>query len=161
MKYYKELNADGNPVAVCEMPDELPFPVGVKEIERQEYLNILTQFSNADAERAAKEKADAEAKAKAEEDKRKADEAAEEAKAKAEQEAAEKEWQERQDKINDYVSKVKAGEVKIEDVPDEYRSDVNYIVNPPVTTEELDKRLEAAESAVDFLMTTIAETSAQ
>lgn len=153
MKYYKELNASGDTACAGEVLDGMELPDGVEEVSAQEYQDVLAAFDAADAERIAKEKADAEAKAKAEDEK-----------LKAEQEAAEKAQQERQAAINDYVAQVKAGAAKLEDVPEDYRDDVDFIVNPPVvppTNAELNTRLEAAESAVDFLMTTVAEASAE
>lgn len=34
-------------------------------------------------------------------------------------------------KVNDYVAKVQAGEITIEEVPEEYRAEVDAIINAP------------------------------
>lgn len=136
MKYFKQVNDAGNIVALSMVEGDQA-PDGVIEISEVDYNAGMDALA----------KADAEAKA------------AREAKAKADAEAAEKEWRERQDTINDYVSKVQSSALKLEEVPEEYRAEVDRIVNPPAvppTNEELDKRLEASESAIDFLMTTVA-----
>lgn len=138
-KYYKQTGTDGRLIAYGKV-DGGGVPDGVEEISEADYTSGMEALA----------KADADAKA------------ARDAKAKADAEAAEKAWQERQNTINDYVDKVKAGTVKLDDVPEEYRAEVDSIVNPPVappTNAELDKRLEASESAIDFLMTAVGSTA--
>lgn len=116
---------------------------GVTEITEDEYKSGIAALAKADAD------------AKAER----------EAKEQAEREAREQEAIARQAKIDDYVKKVKAGTVKIEEVPEEYRTDVNRVINPPKTENE---RLSAVEeqtanmqSAMDDLMMMVAGTATE
>ena len=108
----------------------------VTEITEEEYNAGLAALAEADA------------KAQAER----------EAKEQAELESREKESSERQAKIDDYVTKVKAGTIKLEDVPEEYRKAVENIINPPKTEqekqiEELQKQMSATSEMLNtFLM---------
>lgn len=98
---------------------------GVEEITEEEYNAGLAALAEADA--------------KAQEER--------EAKEKAELEAREKESVERQAKIDDYVTKVKAGTIKLEDVPEEYRMVVDNIVNPPKS--ESEKKIEELQEQIN------------
>lgn len=111
MKFYVQKKDDIVIAYGCssELPD------GVTEITEEEYKSGIDALAEADA------------KAKAER----------EAKAQAELEARQKESAERQAKIDDYVSKVKAGTIKLEEVPEEYRKAVDNVINPPKTEAEL------------------------
>lgn len=98
---------------------------GVEEITEEEYNAGLAALVEADA------------KAQAER----------EAKEQAERVARENEAAERQAKIDDYVSKVKSGTLKIEDVPEEYRTAVDNIINPPKS--ELEKKIEELQEQIN------------
>lgn len=142
MKYYKQTDADENIIALCSCDDD-SIPVGTTELTEEEYSTALAALAKADADTKAER----------------------EAKEQAEREAREQEAVARQAKIDDYVSKVKAGTVKIEEVPEEYRTDVNRVINPPKTENE---RLSAVEeqtanmqSAMDDLMMMVAGTATE
>lgn len=111
MKFYVQKKDDIVIAYGCssELPD------GVTEITEDEYKSGIAALAEADA------------KAKAER----------EAKEREELEARQKESAERQAKIDDYVSKVKSGTIKIEDVPEDFRTAVENIINPPKTEAEL------------------------
>ena len=96
MKYYFQKNGD---VIVAYGCSSL-LPDGVTEITEEEYNAGLAALAETDA-KAQKER---------------------EAKEQAERLARENEAAERQAKIDDYVTKVKAGTIKLEDVPEEYRT---------------------------------------
>jgi len=128
MIYYKQV-VDGKIVSYGIYGGEELAP-NQTEITKSEYDKIV-------ADVAADDKARADAAAKA----------AEEARKKAEEEA-----KARQATIDDYVAKVKAGTIKIADVPEEYRAEVNNIINPPPTVEELKSQLDSAQSAIDYLI---------
>lgn len=98
---------------------------GVEEITEEEYNAGLAALVEADA------------KAQAER----------EAKEQAERVARENEAAERQAKIDDYVSKVKSGTLKIEDVPEEYRTAVDNIINSPKS--ELEKKIEELQEQIN------------
>lgn len=121
MKYYVQKNGD---VIVAYGCSSL-LPGGVTEITEEEYNAGIAELAEADA------------KAQAER----------EAKEKAELEAREKESVERQAKIDDYVTKVKAGTIKLEDVPEEYRTVVDNIVNPPKS--ESEKKIEELQEQIN------------
>lgn len=70
-----------------------------------------------------------------------------EAKEQAELESREKESSERQSKIDDYVTKVKAGTVKLDDVPEDYRTAVDTVINPPKT--ESEKKIEELQEQIN------------
>ena len=121
MKYYVQKNGD---VIVAYGCSSL-LPGGVTEITEEEYNAGLAALAEADA------------KAQAER----------EAKEKAELEAREKEAAERHAKIDDYVTKVKAGTIKLEDVPEEYRAAVDNIINPPKS--ESEKKIEELQEQIN------------
>lgn len=98
---------------------------GVEEITEEEYKSGIAALAEAD-EKAQKER---------------------EAKEQAEREARENEAAERQAKIDDYVTKVKAGTLKIEDVPEEYRAAVDNIINPPKS--ESEKKIEELQEQIN------------
>ena len=98
---------------------------GVEEITEEEYNAGIAALAEADA------------KAQAER----------EAKEQAERVARENEAAERQAKIDDYVSKVKSGTLKIEDVPEEYRTAVDNIINPPKS--ESEKKIEELQEQIN------------
>lgn len=128
MKYYKELK--DNVLIAYGITDRDILAENCTEITEAEYDAIVAQV-------AADDKARAEA----------AEKAAEEARKKAEEEAAA-----HKAAVDDYVAKVKAGTIKIADVPGEYRAEVDSIVNPFPTVSELQTQLTAAQSAIDFLI---------
>lgn len=113
---------------------------GVEEITEEEYNAGLAALAEADA------------KAQAER----------EAKEQAELEAREKESAERQAKIDDYVTKVKAGTIKLEDVPEEYRMVVDNIVNPPKSEsekkiEELQEQINATTEMLNMVLMSVSQ----
>ena len=121
MKFYVQKKDDIVIAYGCssELPD------GVEEITEEEYNAGLAALAETDA--------------KAQEER--------EAKEKAELEAREKESAERQAKIDDYITKVKAGTIKLEDVPEEYRMVVDNIVNPPKS--ESEKKIEELQEQIN------------
>ena len=121
MKYYVQKNGDVIVAYGCSsiLPD------GVTEITEEEYNAGLAALAEADA------------KAQAER----------EAKEQAERLARENEAAERQAKIDDYVTKVKAGTIKLEDVSEEYRTVVDNIVNPPKS--ESEKKIEELQEQIN------------
>ena len=121
MKYYAQKKND----VVVAYGRSSELPRDVTEITEEEYNAGLAALAEADA------------KAKAER----------EAKAQAERLAREKEAAERQAKIDDYVSKVKAGTIKLEDVPEEYRAAVDNIINPPKS--ESEKKIEELQEQIN------------
>lgn len=121
MKYYVQKNGD---VIVAYGCSSL-LPGGVTELTEEEYNAGLAALAEADA------------KAKAER----------EAKEQAERLAKEKEAAERQAKIDDYVTKVKAGTIKFEEVPEEYRAVVDNIINPPKS--ESEKKIEELQEQIN------------
>lgn len=140
MKFYVQKNDDIVVAYGCssELPED------VTEITEEEYNSGITALAEADA------------KAKAER----------EAKEKEELEARQKESAERQTKIDDYVNKVKAGIVKIDDVPEEdFRTSVENIINPPKTDNErlaaVEKQTANIQSAMDDLMMMVAGTATE
>ena len=139
MKYYVQKNGD---VIVAYGRSSL-LPGGVTEITEEEYNAGLAALAEADA------------KAQAER----------EAKEQAERLAREKEAAERQAKIDDYVSKVKSGTLKIEDVPEEYKDTVNSVINPPKTENErlvaVEEQTANMQSAMDDLMMMVAGTATE
>lgn len=113
---------------------------GVEEITEEEYNAGIAALAEADA--------------KAQEER--------EAKEKAELEAREKESVERQAKIDDYVTKVKAGTIKLEDVPEKYRTAVDNIVNPPKSEsekkiEELQKQINATTEMLNTVLMSVSQ----
>ena len=142
MKYYKQTDADENIIALCSCDDD-SIPVGTTELTEEEYSTALAALAEADA--------------KAQEER--------EAKEQAEREAREKEAAERQAKIDDYVSKVKSGTLKIEDVPEEYKDTVNRVINPPKTENErlvaVEEQTANIQSAMDDLMMLVAGTATE
>ena len=142
MKYYKQTDADENIIALCSCDDD-SIPVGTTELTEEEYSTALAALAEADA--------------KAQEER--------EAKEQAEREAREKEAAERQAKIDDYVSKVKSGTLKIEDVPEEYKDTVNRVINPPKTENErlvaVEEQTANIQSAMDDLMMMVAGTATE
>jgi hypothetical protein len=112
-------------------------PEDVTEITEEEYKSGISALAEADAK----------------------------AKEKEELEAREKESAERQAKIDDYVNKVKAGTVKIEDVLEDFRTSVENIINPPKTDNErlaeVEKQTANIQSAMDDLMMMVAGTATE
>ena len=134
MKYYVQKNGD---VSVAYGRSSL-LPGGVTEITEEEYNAGLAALAEADA-KAQKER---------------------EAKEQAERVAREKEAAERQAKIDDYVAKVKAGTIKLEEVPEEYRKAVENIINPPKTEqekqiEELQKQMSATSEMLNTVLMSV------
>ena len=134
MKYYVQKNGD---VIVAYGRSSL-LPGGVTEITEEEYNAGLAALAEADA-KAQKER---------------------EAKEQAERVAREKEAAERQAKIDDYVAKVKAGTIKLEEVPEEYRKAVENIINPPKTEqekqiEELQKQMSATSEMLNTVLMSV------
>ena len=134
MKYYVQKNGD---VIIAYGCSSL-LPGGVTEITEEEYNAGLAALAEADA------------KAQAER----------EAKEQAERLAREKEAAERQAKIDDYVAKVKAGTIKLEEVPEEYRKAVENIINPPKTEqekqiEELQKQMSATSEMLNTVLMSV------
>ena len=121
MKYYVQKNGD---VIVAYGCSSL-LPGGITEITEEEYNAGLAALAEADA-KAQKER---------------------EAKEQAERLAREKEAAERQAKIDDYVTKVKAGTIKLEEVPEEYRVAVDNIINPPKS--ESEKKIEELQEQIN------------
>ena len=139
MKFYVQKKDDIVIAYGCssELPD------GVTEITEDEYKSGIAALAEADA------------KAKAER----------EAKEKAELEARENEAAERQAKIDDYVSKVRSGTLKIDDVPEEYKDTVNSVINQPKTETErilaVEEQTANIQSAMDDLMMMVAGTATE
>ena len=136
MKYYVQKNGD---VIVAYGRSSL-LPGGVTEITEEEYNAGLAALAEADA------------KAQAER----------EAKEQAERLAREKEAAERQAKIDDYVTKVKAGTLKIEDVPEEYKDTVNSVINPPKSEserkiEELQEQINATTEMLNTVLMSVSQ----
>lgn len=134
MKFYVQKKDDIVIAYGCssELPD------GVTEVTEEEYKSGIAALAEADA-KAQKER---------------------EAKEQAERLAREKEAAERQAKIDDYVSKVKAGTIKLEEVPEEYRTAVNNIINPPKTEqeqqiEELQKQMSATSEMLNTVLMSV------
>ena len=139
MKYYVQKNGD----VIVAYGRSYLLPGGVTEITEEEYNAGLAALAEADAQ-AQKER---------------------EAKEQAERVAREKEAAERQAKIDDYVSKVRSGTLKIEDVPEEYRETVNGVINPPKTETErvlaVEEQTANIQSAMDDLMMMVAGTATE
>lgn len=139
MKYYVQKSGD---VIVAYGCSSL-LPGGVEEITEEEYNSGISALAEADA-KAQKER---------------------EAKEQAERLARENEAAERQAKIDDYVSKVKSGTLKIEDVPEEYSDTVNSVINPPKTETErilaVEEHTANIQSAMDDLMMMVAGTATE
>lgn len=139
MKFYVQKKDDIVIAYGCssELPD------GVEEITEEEYKSGIAALAEADA-KAQKER---------------------EAKEQAERLARENEAAERQAKIDDYVSKVRAGTLKIEDVPEEYKDTVNSVINPPKTENErlmaVEEQTANMQSAMDDLMMMVAGTATE
>lgn len=134
MKFYVQKKDDIVIAYGCssELPD------GVTEITEEEYNAGLAALAEADA--------------KAQEER--------EAKEQAELEAREKESVERQAKIDDYITKVKAGTIKLDDVPEDCRTAVDNIVNPPESEsekkiEELQKQINATTEMLNTVLMSI------
>ena len=121
MKYYVQKNGD---VIVAYGCSSL-LPGGVTEITEEEYNAGLAALAEADA-KAQKER---------------------EAKEQAERVARENEAAERQAKIDGYVTKVKAGTIKLDDVPEDYRAAVDSIINPPKS--ESEKKIEELQEQIN------------
>ena len=121
MKYYVQKNGDAIVAYGCSSL----LPGGVTEITEDEYNAGLAALAETDA------------KAKAER----------EAKEQAERLARENEAAERQAKIDDYVTKVKAGTIKLNDVPEEYRAAVDSIINP--SKSESEKKIEELQEQIN------------
>ena len=121
MKYYVQKNGD---VIVAYGCSSL-LPGGVEEITEEEYNAGLAALAEADA-KAQKER---------------------EAKEQAERLTREKEAAERQAKIDDYVTKVKAGTIKLDDVPEEYRTAVDTVINP--LKSESEKKIEELQEQIN------------
>lgn len=121
MKYYVQKNGD---VIVAYGCSSL-LPGGVTEITEEEYNAGLAALAEADA-KAQKER---------------------EAKEQAERLAREKEAAERQAKIDDYITKVKAGTIKLEEVPEEYKTVVDNVINPPKS--EAEKKIEELQEQIN------------
>lgn len=129
MKFYKE-EVDGVLVSYGITPEIVG---GMVEITAAEYNRIVKDRREAE---------EAEKKRKEEE-------------AEAERKRREEEEQKHQQAVDEYVKKVKAGTITLDAVPEEYRAEVDAIVNPapePPTLKELTTQLEAAQEAIDFLM---------
>ena len=136
MKYYVQKNGD---VIVAYGCSSL-LPGGVTEITEEEYNAGLAALAEADA------------RAKAER----------EAKEQAERLAREKEAAERQAKIDDYVTKVKAETIKLEDVPEDYKAAVDNIINPPKSEsekkiEELQKQINATTEMLNTVLMSVSQ----
>lgn len=134
MKFYVEKKDDIVIAYGCtsELPD------GVTEITEDEYKTGIADLAEADAKSQAER----------------------EAKAQAELEARQKESAERQAKIDDYVAKVKAGTIKIEEVPEDYRTAVDNIINPPKTKqeqqiEELQEQINATSEMLNTVLMSV------
>lgn len=121
VKYYVQKNGD---VIVAYGCSSL-LPDGVAEITEEEYNAGLAALAEADV------------KAKAER----------EAKEQAERLARENEAAERQAKIDDYITEVKAGTIKLEEVPEEYRAAVDTVINPPKS--ESEKKIEELQEQIN------------
>ena len=126
MKYYKQTS--GGTVISYGMSDTVPD--GAEEITKTAYNKIVKDQAAIDKAAEEKRKADAEAERK----KREAEAAAHKA------------------LIDDYVSKVKAGTISIDDVPEEYKAEVKAITDPTPTNEELKVSLSSAQDAINFLL---------
>lgn len=136
MKFYVQKKDDIVIAYGCssELPD------GVEEITEDEYKSGIAALAEADA------------KAQAER----------EAKEQAELEAREKESAERQAKIDDYITKVKAGTIKLEDVPEEDRTAVDNIINPPKSEsekkiEELQEQINATTEMLNMVLMSVSQ----
>ena len=131
MKYYVQYDAEKHIIALGMTDGDLP--EDVTEITETEYIEILDQIHREDEERK-------------EEERRRREE---------EQRRREEEEAQRRAIIEDYAQRVIDGEITMDDVPDEYWDEVNYIVNPPApvpTTEELAEQLSATQEALDFIL---------
>lgn len=136
MKFYVQKKDDIVIAYGCssELPD------GVTEVTEEEYKSGIAALAEADA------------KAKAER----------EAKEQAERLAREKEAAERQAKIDDYITKVKAGTIKLEDVPEEDRTAVDNIINPPKSEsekkiEELQEQINATTEMLNMVLMSVSQ----
>lgn len=136
MKFYVQKKDDIVIAYGCgsELPDD------VTEITEDEYKSGIAALAEADA-KAQKER---------------------EAKEQAELEAREKESAERQAKIDDYITKVKAGTIKLEDVPEEDRTAVGNIINPPKSEsekkiEELQEQINATTEMLNMVLMSVSQ----
>ena len=121
MKYYVQKKDD----IVIAYGCSSELPGGVTELTEEEYNAGLVALAEADA-KAQKER---------------------EAKEQAERLAREKEAAERQAKIDDYITKVKSGTIKLDDVPEEYRAVVDTVINPPKS--ESEKKIEELQEQIN------------
>lgn len=141
MRYYRQIV--NNQITALYAVENGDVPKNCEEIGEATYTQALNDLAEAD--KAARENA--------------------EKKAEADAEARQKESEARQAKIDDYVNKVKAGTVKIEEVPEEYRTDVNRVINPPKTENErlvaVEEQTANMQSAMDDLMMMVAGTATE
>lgn len=137
MRYYRQIVNDQ--ITALYAVENGDVPKNCEEIGEATYAQALNDLAEAD--KAARENA--------------------ERKAQEELEARQKEAEERQKAIDDYVSKVKAGTVKIDDVPEDFRAAVDAVVNPPKTDAEkmdsLQKQVDATTEALNSILMTIAQ----
>lgn len=127
MKYYKFMKDD---VILSYGMIDGEISSNCTEITKEEYDTIIKE--QADIDDAAKKKREEEAEVE---------------RKKREEEAAK-----HKALIDDYVAKIKAGTITIDDVPDEYKSEVKSIVDPTPTNEELKVSLSNAQDAINFLL---------
>ena len=127
MKYYKFMKDD---VMLSYGMIDGEISSNCTEITKEEYDVIVK--AQADIDEAARKKREEEAEAE---------------RKKREEEAAK-----HKALIDDYVAKIKAGTITIDDVPDGYKSEVKSIVDPTPTNEELKEQLANTQDAIDFLM---------
>ena len=111
MRYYKEIK-NGTIYSYGMTTGELPD--GLTEITENEYITIDNATKAADE---ARRQAEEQARQQAEEEARQAEIA-------------------RQNTINSYVEQINAGTITYDEIPEEYRTEVYYIINPIPTIEE-------------------------
>lgn len=141
MRYYRQIV--DNQITALYAVENGDVPKNCEEIGEATYAQALNDLAEAD--KAARENA--------------------ERKAQEELEARQKEAEERQKAIDDYASKVKAGTVKIDDVPEDFKTAVDAVVNPPKTDAEkaaekidsLQKQVDATTEALNSILMTIAQ----
>lgn len=139
MRYYKIVKDDETVQVACgtTVPEE------AVEIGERTFSEELDAMAKADADR----------------------KAAEEAAAEKARKQAEKEAEEHQTQVDSYVEQVKAGTITLESVPEDYRSEVDAVVNPPKTTDErlnaLEEQTATMQSAMDDMILSMAGVTAE
>lgn len=131
-RYYRDQYGNYGETTADELPES------VQELTEQEYNEAIASMIAEDEARAAEEEARKEAERQAAEEERQRQE--QERREREAREAAER--AERERLVSIYTSKVRCGDISLSDVPEEYRYEVEYRLNPSKSVEERVSELE-------------------